>query len=77
MNLKAQCPLSLLAYITSQPLSYEIEAVQIIWVLSTNVCPINTKKKYDSLPTLATKYSHAQNVLTVINIVKLNVHDLS
>ena len=35
------------------------------------VCPINTIKSYDSLPTLAAKYTHAHNVLTVIKRVEL------
>ena len=36
----------------------------------TFTCPIKTIKRCDSLPTLAAKYIHAQNVLTVINRVE-------
>ena len=39
-------------------------------MLTTIVCPIKTIKRYDSLPTLSTKYTHAQNVLTVTKRVE-------
>ena len=34
------------------------------------VCPIKTITRYYSLPTLAAKYTHAQNVLTVAKRVE-------
>ena len=37
-----------LAYITSQPLLYDIEALQIIHFLKTVVCSIETIRRYDS-----------------------------
>ena len=37
---------------------------------TTIVCPIKTIKRYVSLPTLSTKYTHAQNVLTVTKRVE-------
>ena len=39
-------------------------------MLTTIVCPIKTITKYDSLPTIAAKYTHAQNVFTVTKRVK-------
>ena len=39
-------------------------------MLTTIVCPIKTIERYDSLPTLAAKYTQAQNVLTVTNRVE-------
>ena len=34
------------------------------------ICLINTITRYDSLPTLAAKYTHARNVLTVTKRVE-------
>ena len=41
-----------------------------ILTLKIIVCPIKTIGRYDSLTTLATKYTHAQNVLTVTKRVE-------
>ena len=38
--------------------------------MTTIVCPIKTITRYYSLATLAAKYTHAQNVLTVANRVE-------
>ena len=38
--------------------------------MTTIVCPIKTITRYDSLPTIAAKYAHAQNVLTVTKRVE-------
>ena len=38
--------------------------------MTTIVCPIKTITRYDSLPTFASKYTHAQNVLTVTKRVE-------
>ena len=38
--------------------------------MTTIVCPIKTITRYYSLPTLAAKYTHAQNVLTVAKRVE-------
>ena len=35
------------------------------YVKEKGVCPIKTLTRYDSLPTVAAKYTHARNVLTV------------
>ena len=34
-------------------------------IIDNTVCPIKTITRYDSLPTIAAKYTHAKNVLTV------------
>ena len=38
--------------------------------MTTIVCPIKTIRRYDSLPTLAAKPTHAQTVLTVTKKVE-------
>ena len=38
--------------------------------MTTIICPIKTITRYDSLPTLAAKYTHVQNVLTVTKRVE-------
>ena len=62
--------LYLLAYITSWPSWNEIEAEEIELNLTTIVCLIKTITRYDSLPTLTAKYTHARNVLTVTKRVE-------
>ena len=39
-------------------------------MLTNIVCLIKTIKRYDSLPTLAANYTHAQNVFTATKIVE-------
>ena len=38
--------------------------------MTTIICPIKTITRYDSLPTLAAKYTHSQIVLTVTERVE-------
>ena len=59
-----------LAYITSQPSWYEIEDEEIYWILKSIVCPIKTIRRSDNLPTLAAKYTHAQNVFPLLTRVE-------
>ena len=55
----------------SQPLLYEMEALQL-W--KTTVCRTKTMRRYDSLPILAAKYTHAQTVFTLSNVINRVEH---
>ena len=46
-------------------------ALQILYLLKNVVCPIKTIRRYNSLPTLAAKYTRAQTVFTLLTVINI------